>query len=396
MYINQVKYNRDSWWGYLLTVILIVPITVVLFSIPHGFILTAKAFGDEELMAKIASGDMAAMMSVLEPNLNLFLMLLPFVGMLLAVFFSTKIIHKNSIRELTTSRKKIDWSRVLFAFCLWGSISATMIFLDYNFFTPEDYEWNFKPVPFLILCAIVVVLLPIQTSAEEYLFRGYLMQGIGVLSTLKKFILYAVFIIPIYLYFVFFLLPEFTQYVFINIFGIGIGEIFPQIFYVFVIIISAIYLSKIGDLPFFKKLYESKFYINLSRLFSRNWLPLIITSLAFGLMHYANPEIAKFGNVVYVFYIGSGLFAGIMTLMDEGLELALGWHAANNMVAALLVTADWTALQTHSLLKDISNPETMPLGEVLIPVLVFFPAILLIFANKYNWTDWKGKLFGSI
>ena len=311
MYINQVKYNRDSWWGYLLTVILIVPITVVLFSIPHGFILTAKAFGDEELMAKIASGDMAAMMSVLEPNLNLFLMLLPFVGMLLAVFFSTKIIHKNSIRELTTSRKKIDWSRVLFAFCLWGSISATMIFLDYIFFTPEDYVWNFKPVPFLILCAIVVVLLPIQTSAEEYLFRGYLMQGIGIIS-------------------------------------------------------------------------------------GNRWLPLILTSLAFGLMHYANPEIAKFGNVVYVFYIGSGLFAGIMTLMDEGLELALGWHAANNMVAALLVTADWTALQTHSLLKDISNPETMPLGEVLIPVLVFFPAILLIFANKYNWTDWKGKLFGSI
>ena len=126
------------------------------------------------------------------------------------------------------------------------------------------------------------------------------------------------------------------------------------------------------------------------------WLPLILTSLAFGLMHYANPEIAKFGNVVYVFYIGSGLFAGIMTLMDEGMELALGWHAANNMVAALLVTADWTALQTHSMLKDISNPESMPLGEVLIPVLVFFPAILLIFAKKYEWTDWRGKLFGKI
>ncbi len=85
-----------------------------------------------------------------------------------------------------------------------------------------------------------------------------------------------------------------------------------------------------------------------------------------------------------------------MTLMDEGMELALGWHAANNMVAALLVTADWTALQTHSLLKDISNPESMPLGEVLIPVLVFFPAILIIFANKYGWTDWQGKLLGKI
>ena len=311
MYIKQVIENRESWWGYILTVILIVPVAVFLFSIPHGIILTSKAFGDEELMAKIASGDMAAMMSVLEPNLNLFLMLLPFVGMLLAVFFSTKIIHKNTIRELTTSREKIDWSRVFFAFGIWGYISATMIFLDYNFFTPENYEWNLNLGPFLILCAIVILLLPIQTSAEEYLFRGYLMQGIGVIS-------------------------------------------------------------------------------------GNRWLPLILTSLAFGLMHYANPEIAKFGNVVYVFYIGSGLFAGIMTLMDEGMELALGWHAANNMVAALLVTADWTALQTHSMLKDISNPESMPMGEVLIPVLIFFPATLLIFAKKYEWTDWQGKLFGKI
>ena len=101
MYLKQVIENRESWWGYVLTVILIVPIAVFLLSIPHAIILSSKAFGDEELMAKIASGDMASMMSVLEPNLNLFLMLLPFVGMLLAVFFSTKIIHKNTILELT-------------------------------------------------------------------------------------------------------------------------------------------------------------------------------------------------------------------------------------------------------------------------------------------------------
>ena len=42
--------------------------------------------------------------------------------------------------------------------------------------------------------------------------------------------------------------------------------------------------------------------------------------------------------------------------MDEGLELALGFHAANNLFTALLVTADWTAFQTHSVLKDMSDP----------------------------------------
>jgi hypothetical protein len=43
--------------------------------------------------------------------------------------------------------------------------------------------------------------------------------------------------------------------------------------------------------------------------------------------------------------------------MDEGMELALGFHAANNLVGALLVTSDWSAFQTHSIFKDISEPE---------------------------------------
>jgi hypothetical protein len=34
---------------------------------------------------------------------------------------------------------------------------------------------------------------------------------------------------------------------------------------------------------------------------------------------------------MFVYYIGTGLFLGILTLMDE-MELALGFHAANNLV----------------------------------------------------------------
>src|SRR5699024_7905336 len=95
-----------------------------------------------------------------------------------------------------------------------------------------------------------------------------------------------------------------------------------------------------------------------------------------------------------VYYIGTGLFLGIMTLMDEGMELALGYHAGNNLVAALLITADWTVFQTNSVLKDMSEP-TAGL-DVLLPVFVMYPILLLIMSKKYNWTDWKGKLFGRI
>ena len=86
----------------------------------------------------------------------------------------------------------------------------------------------------------------------------------------------------------------------------------------------------------------------------------------------------------------TGLFLGLITLMDEGLELALGFHAANNLVTALLVTASWTAFQTESLLIDNSEPI---LGvELILTLLLIYPLIVFIFAKKYKWKNWLSQL----
>jgi membrane protease YdiL (CAAX protease family) len=168
---------------------------------------------------------------------------------------------------------------------------------------------NFKPVPFAILVVIGVLLIPIQTSTEEYVFRGYLMQGFANLSKNKLF-------------------------------------------------------------------------------------PLLMTSIIFGSMHLFNPEVSKMGNIIFFYYIGTGLFLGVITLMDDGMELALGFHAANNLVSALLVTSDWSAFQTHSIFKDIAEPKAGL--DVILPVLVIYPILLYIFSKKYQWTDWKERLVGII
>tara|TARA_B100002052_G_scaffold166294_1_gene151462 strand:+ start:426 stop:1358 length:933 start_codon:yes stop_codon:yes gene_type:complete len=310
MYIKQVIENRDNWGYYLLGILVIIPITWVIFQIPFTIALTAAAFQNEELLAKMASNDISEMMSILEPNLNLFLMLLTYVGILVGVFISTKLLHKNSIRELTTSREKIDWSRFFFAFILWGTIMLFINLSDILIFSPADYEWNFKPIPFLILLSIALLMLPLQTSAEEYFFRGYLMQGLGIIT-------------------------------------------------------------------------------------GNRWVPLFFTSIAFGLVHYANPEVDQLGYAIFMIYIGSGFIYGITTLMDEGLELSLGMHAANNVLIALLVTSDWTALQTHSIYKMTSEPEAIGILETL-PAFIFYFVVLYIFSKKYGWTNWQGKLFGKI
>ena len=121
---------------------------------------------------------------------------------------------------------------------------------------------------------------------------------------------------------------------------------------------------------------------------------LILTSAVFGMMHGVNPEVAALGWSVMIFYIGTGLLYGIATLMDDGMELALGMHAANNISASIFVTASWTVMQTEALYIDHSEPSVGL--ELYLPVFIVYPIILLVLSKKYGWTNWKEKLTGSV
>lgn len=305
MYIEQAFRAKHELWRYLVGALLVFLVSQ-LGAIPLIFIATFKLMSDGGDVTTIQ--DQNVLMSILDSNLTLFLMLLGFAAGMLGLYLAIRYLHKQSFKEVTTSRKKVDWGRVFFGFGLVAVITIAFTALDY-YQNPEDYVVQFQLKPFLILLVIALIMIPIQTSFEEYLFRGYLMQGIGVSA-------------------------------------------------------------------------------------KNRWVPLLITSVIFGGLHIANPEVSKIGYIIMVYYIGTGLFLGIMTLMDEGMELALGYHAGNNLVAALLVTADWTVFQTNSILKDMSDP-TAGL-DILMPVFVLFPILLFIMSKKYKWTNWREKLFGKV
>jgi hypothetical protein len=302
MFLENKDNIQKSPLKYLLGFV-IISLFYILGQIPFGVAVVAKAISSGKIMPTTE----ADMMKVFSPNTTLALMLLIFVSTMIGIILVVKYIHKLKMIDITTTRSKVDWQRIFFSFGLWSVMSAVLTIASY-YASPEDLV-NFKPIPFLILVLISFTLLPIQTSAEEYIFRGYLMQGLGLLA-------------------------------------------------------------------------------------KNRWFPLVTTSVMFGLMHIMNPEVEKMGYIIMIYYIGTGFFLGIITLMDEGMELALGFHAANNIVTALLVTSEWSALKTESVFKDISTPSVG--FEVLVPVLIIFPLVLFVFSKKYNWTDWKGKLTGDI
>jgi len=129
-------------------------------------------------------------------------------------------------------------------------------------------------------------------------------------------------------------------------------------------------------------------------MFNSKLAALLIPTILFGAMHLFNPEIAKLGYGIAPFYFATGLLLGICTLMDEGIELAGGFHIANNLMIALLVTSDWGALQTESLYIDTAEPTLT--WHMAVPLLILYPLLLFIFAKVYNWSDWSNKLTGSV
>ena len=303
MFLTQSFLPQNMFWKYLVGSVIVI-LAAFLGQVPLILAIVAESFSSGRPFPQ-TNGEV---MGFMEPNLTLFLLLISFAFAWAALYFVVKLLHKQRFMQIVTSRPKLDWNRILFAFGIWGAILAVSTYIGYVM-APEDYVVQFQWDKFLILAAIAIPLIPVQTSVEEFIFRGYLMQGFANLSRTRLF-------------------------------------------------------------------------------------PLVMTSVIFGAMHILNPEIGTLGYIMMVFYIGTGLFLGILTLMDDGLELALGFHAANNLVAALLVTADWTAFQTHSVLKDVSAPEAG--YDVLFPVLVIFPILLFIFSKRYNWAGWRQKLTGPV
>jgi hypothetical protein len=126
----------------------------------------------------------------------------------------------------------------------------------------------------------------------------------------------------------------------------------------------------------------------------KNSVAVLISGLMFGAIHIGNPEIAKIGYHIIVYYMLVGVFLALISLFDNGIELALGYHAANNVFAALMITNNWQAFQTNAVFMDISDPG-MGL-DTIIGILFILPLVFFIFYKKYKWHSlkemWQDKL----
>jgi membrane protease YdiL (CAAX protease family) len=112
------------------------------------------------------------------------------------------------------------------------------------------------------------------------------------------------------------------------------------------------------------------------------WVAWLIPSFIFGILHIGNPEVAKFGLVLSMSqYLFFGLFFGLVAILDDGIELSIGMHVANNLFLSLFATHPDSALQTDALfsLKEI-DPVMDFVSLIVVAVIAF-----AVFYRKYGW-----------
>jgi len=135
---------------------------------------------------------------------------------------------------------------------------------------------------------------------------------------------------------------------------------------------------------------------SFEELFFRGWLmqklayylnskviALIFSTICFAGIHIMNPEVFTYGLVpMMIYYIQAGLLLGLITVLDDSLDLALGVHFATNFFAAVFFNYEAGALQTYSLFKN-----TAPVDVATVNVGFFFISILFIFVcyKRYDW-----------
>ena len=123
----------------------------------------------------------------------------------------------------------------------------------------------------------------------------------------------------------------------------------------------------------------------LSTFSKTPWLPLFGSSFVFGAMHMMNPEVQAFGvTTMLTYYVSIALFLGILAVIDNGLELAIGVHTATNAYGALFVTFDSSAIKTPAIYRLIEVSPGMMTVYSLLALLAF-----LALANKKYDLNWN-------
>jgi uncharacterized protein len=178
-FLDLARRGKNQWWRYLIGILSILACWLV-----SNVIVVAIAFvywmATTTLSSAVDEGGTFLDWLEKPDTMGYIFINLTFILPLFSIFIFTKLLHQRSAGTLISAQRSLNWKRIFSSFWIWFLLAA-LIQIPLFLMNPQAYQITFEPLNWFILVAVALILTPLQTSAEEFFFRGYLLQGMGLL-----------------------------------------------------------------------------------------------------------------------------------------------------------------------------------------------------------------------
>ncbi|MEW4024776.1 type II CAAX endopeptidase family protein [Bacillus siamensis] len=174
MFIRPAE-GRNSVWRYLLSLLVIVGLFF------FGSILTVfYMFLTSEFNPSLTIDWDEAALS--DPLADIYLQHIVYFIAIPGIWIAVRFIMKRRFLSIITPNQSLNWKRIFFGFGTYFLLMFMAGLIDFSIHPDRFSLQEFHASRFLLLLAAAIFLVPIQTSAEEFLFRGFLLQFAGKLT----------------------------------------------------------------------------------------------------------------------------------------------------------------------------------------------------------------------
>jgi membrane protease YdiL (CAAX protease family) len=177
-HLERALDGQNQWWKYLVMLLASLIGGSIIGAIPLIAVGGSKALEGDSVTAASVTNFGA---NGISENMGLVLLMIPFVLGLIIFAFLIRPLHRRTMSDVINGTARIRWGRFFFAGGIWAALLAAYMIIDYAI-DPGNFQFRFSAGPFFTLVLISILLVPLQTTFEEVIFRGYLAQGVGVWS----------------------------------------------------------------------------------------------------------------------------------------------------------------------------------------------------------------------
>ncbi len=167
--------GRNSVSRYLLSLLVIVGLFFFGSMLTVFYMFLTSAFNPSLTI----NWDEAALS---DPLADIYLQHIVYFIAIPGIWIAVRFIMKRRFLSIITPNQSLNWKRIFFGFGTYVVLMFVAGLIDFLIHPDRFTLQEFHASRFLLLLAAAVLLVPIQTSAEEFLFRGFLLQFAGKLT----------------------------------------------------------------------------------------------------------------------------------------------------------------------------------------------------------------------